>query len=53
MYEVNEFLKDIQNQDTNVQYKVAKEFLDRIQQSFNPDSYAMFYDYFMDSHSCQ
>lgn len=50
-YNVSEFLKDIQYASPEEQFRVAKECLDRWQQSFHPhEAYSKFYDYFMASH---
>lgn len=51
MYDVNKFLENIEKQTPEIQFKVAKECLDRFQQSFHPhEAYAPFYDYFMACH---
>lgn len=49
-YDVDKMLKDIQYASTEEQVRVAKAILDRFQASFNPDSYAQWYDYFQANH---
>jgi hypothetical protein len=51
-YDVDEFLKDIECVDPEEQLRVAKECLDRFQQSFHPhEAYQPFYVYFMWTHN--